>query len=118
MAVILDIEMPINCCDCPCCDKDSGWCQVTGKAIFIERPHNCPLVEVKHGHWVRWYEEQKDEYGETYIPHCKCSECNKEFNPVASLSIKFCSNCGVKMDEEIIGIIPYKPDDFESEVEQ
>ena len=51
------------------------------------------------GNWIRWYE---DIYYETYsehIPHCKCSNCNKEYDPYASRFIKYCSNCGARMEE-------------------
>lgn len=93
MAVILNIEMPINCYDCPCCDKDSGWCQVTGKAIFIERPHDCPLVEEKHGHWLN----SKSEIATDFECPVWCSECAHW----ADTQTPCCPNCGAIMDEEI-----------------
>ena len=91
MAVILNIEMPTNCLDCPCCDKDSGWCQVTGQAIFMERPHNCPLVEVRHGHWK----------GKPIAGYCTvfCSVCGTAFTHNSG-NFKFCPNCWAIMDEE------------------
>lgn len=59
------------------------------------------VQEVKHGHWIRWYEEQKNEYGEIFTPHYKCSECNKEFDITSSFSMETCPHCSAKMDEEV-----------------
>lgn len=54
----------------------------------------------KTGHWVRWYEEiQRGTHYTEDIPHCKCSECNKEYDPYVSRFIKYCSQCGAKMIE-------------------
>lgn len=53
----------------------------------------------KTGHWIRWYEKKGDERCVTYIPHCKCSVCNKEYDSYSSQFIKYCSECGAKMVE-------------------
>ena len=54
----------------------------------------------KTGHWIRWYEEVEHKTCTENIPHCKCSECNKEYNPYSSFFIKYCSQCGAKMEGE------------------
>lgn len=56
--------------------------------------------EQKTGHWKRWYEDNKDMCGERYmITHCQCSECDKEYDFYTTQFIKFCSNCGAKMEQ-------------------
>lgn len=55
-------------------------------------------VQVRHGHWVRWYEEVCDSFGVAYVPHCKCSECGMECDPYIANRMNYCSNCGVKLD--------------------
>lgn len=56
--------------------------------------------ERKKGKWIRWYETKEDETGTVYIPCCKCSECNTEYNPVRSKSVSFCCVCGADMRGE------------------
>ena len=52
--IVIDIDMPQNCCDCPCCQEVlDGYlfkyeCGVTKSDIDInsdERRENCPLKE-------------------------------------------------------------------------
>lgn len=65
--------------------------------------HTLPSVklqEPKTGHWVRWYEIIEEENCTIHDPHCKCSECDKEYDPYTSQFIKYCSNCGAKMIAE------------------
>ena len=50
------------------------------------------------GHWYKWYEEiKRDDKCTDYIPHCKCSECNKEYDAHIIQFINFCPNCGADM---------------------
>ena len=58
------------------------------------------LEKQKIGHWIRWYEEVEYKTCTEHIPHCKCSECNKEYDPHTSLFMKYCSYCGAKMEGE------------------
>lgn len=58
------------------------------------------LEKQKTGHWIRWYEEVEYKTCIENIPHCKCSECNKEYNPYTSNFIKYCPQCGAKMEGE------------------
>lgn len=55
--------------------------------------------EPETGHWIRWYEQKEYDWCVEYIPHCKCSECGKEYDPHSSLFIKYCNECGAKMEE-------------------
>ena len=54
----------------------------------------------KTGRWIRWYEviESADGKSTDHIPHCKCSECGKKYDPHSSQFIKYCNECGVKME--------------------
>ena len=54
-----------------------------GRASIIEEFKN-----QKTGHWIRWYETVEHKTCTENIPHCKCSECNKEYNPYTSNFIK------------------------------
>ena len=55
----------------------------------------------KIGRWIRWYEviESADGKSTEHIPHCKCSECGTEYDPHSSQFIKYCNECGAKMQE-------------------
>ena len=53
----------------------------------------------KMGHWIRWYEKKENDGYTENIPHCKCSECGKEYDPYSSQFIKYCNECGAKMQE-------------------
>ena len=55
--------------------------------------------EPKTGHWIRWDEQKENDYFIEHIPHCKCSECGKEYDSHSSQFIKYCNECGAKMVE-------------------
>lgn len=69
--------------------------------LAIEALNGLPSVtpQPKTGHWIRWYEQKEYDWGIDNIPHCKCSECGKEYDPHSSQFIKYCCECGVKMAE-------------------
>lgn len=56
----------------------------------------------KTGRWIRWYEviESADGKSTDHIPHCKCSECNCEYDAYSAQFIKYCQSCGAKMEVE------------------
>ena len=54
----------------------------------------------KIGHWIRWYERKENDGCIEHIPHCKCSECGKEYDPHSSQFVKYCNKCGAKMEVE------------------
>lgn len=70
---------------------------------FEEFVNKLPSVtpQPKIGRWIRWYEviESADGKSTDHIPHCKCSECGTEYEPHSSQFIKYCPNCGAKMEE-------------------
>ena len=56
---------------------------------------DCPLDDaepVKHGHWILTQDEQYE--------YCRCSECGYDTgeNWMIGSEIKYCANCGAKMD--------------------
>ena len=66
-------------------------------AMVINEPPVTPQQKI--GYWLRWYERKETEQYRENIPHCNCSECGKEYDPHSSQFIKFCSNCGARMQE-------------------
>lgn len=56
-------------------------------------------TQPKTGHWIRWYEGIDRGRCIDRIPHCKCSECGKEYDPHSSQFIKYCCECGARMFE-------------------
>lgn len=86
------VDKPETCSTIRYGDK---WCNEVYTIL------NAPTVDaapVRHGHWVRWYEEVYDSFGVAYVPHCKCSECGMEYDPYIANRTNYCSNCGVKLD--------------------
>ncbi len=53
----------------------------------------------KTGKWIRWYETIEQEHCTIHDPHCKCSECNQEYDPYIASLFNYCPNCGAKMQE-------------------
>ena len=68
---------------------------------YVEYIKNLPPVtpQQKYGKWIRWYEQKENDWCIENIPHCKCSECGKEYDPHSSQFIKYCNECGAKMQE-------------------
>ena len=66
----------------------------------IDRLQPVNPQELKTGHWIRWYEQKENDWYIDNIPHCKCSECGKEYDPHSSQFIKYCNECGAKMEVE------------------
>jgi hypothetical protein len=54
--------------------------------------------KAKVGKWVTWSEEIKCDGYTEYRTRCKCSECNTEYDGYFTHFIKYCSNCGAKME--------------------
>ena len=66
-------------------------------------PNPVDAVPVRHGHWVKWYEEVCDSFGVGYAPHYKCSECDTEYDQYDAMRMNYCPNCGVRLIEDIDG---------------
>ena len=67
---------------------------------LINKVDDLPPVtpQPKVGHWIRWYEQKENDGCIDHIPHCKCSECGKEYEPHSSQFVKYCNKCGAKME--------------------
>lgn len=78
---------------------NGAWNDAIGRAE-MEIEGLPPVNPQKTGHWIKWYETIDTDICTNYIPHCKCSECGKEYDPHSSQFIKFCNECGAKMEEE------------------
>lgn len=87
MSVILPIEIPKSCLDCPCHDGEYGVCNLTRKTIDDVRPNDCPIV--KHGYW-------KYLGGNWWL----CTVCGLEIEARKTPWQNYCPFCGAKMDEE------------------
>jgi hypothetical protein len=74
-----------------------------GQSFYCISPEDVetlpPVNPQPTGHWVRWYEQKENDGCIEHIPHCKCSECGKEYDPHSSQFIKYCNECGAKMAE-------------------
>lgn len=57
------------------------------------------MPKPKTAHWIRWYEQKETDWYIENTPHCKCSECGKEYDPHSSKFIKYCNECGAKIVE-------------------
>ena len=55
--------------------------------------------EPKTGYLIRWYEIIEREHLAIHDPHCKCSECDREYDPYSASLFNYCPNCGAKMQE-------------------
>lgn len=95
--VKIDMEMPTYCSDCPCHNGENGRCNITGETNFDKRPFDCPLKEVKHGHW---FVDERPESDREII----CSNCEQPIFKYHKIDFdyrpKYCPNCGAKMDKE------------------
>ena len=56
--------------------------------------------EQKTGRWVYWEESVAFALGTVEIPYCRCSECNVTQDIYQVATMKFCPNCGAKMERE------------------
>lgn len=85
------------------CWVNSGEYRYTNATYYLTRRIqgiSSVTPQPKTGHWIRWYEQKENDRCIEHIPHCKCSECGKEFNPHTSQFVKFCPNCGAEMEGE------------------
>lgn len=56
------------------------------------------VAPVIHAKLERWYEVKHKTYCEEHIPHSRCSNCLKEYEPYEAQFMRYCPNCGAKMD--------------------
>lgn len=51
--IIVGIEVPKNCFDCPCCNGENGYCQLRKDYVYGEVPRSCPIIPVpNHGRLI------------------------------------------------------------------
>ena len=106
MAVIIDMDKPDNCHDCPMCEASRlpFWCMALSEKLPFDRNEiyksiasDCPLKStadvqpVIHAKWIRHYAK----FGEGG-DHWKCSECGAEFE-CFDMDFEWCPRCGAKM---------------------
>lgn len=112
MLIHKTMKMPTSCLSCWIAPTCEVWVREKSKYKgYDDRLDECPLEEVKHGHWtiedIITYERS---YGGTlYEPVYKCSRCGRvtesyvrgdePIMPEDADFPKFCGNCGAKMDE-------------------
>ena len=68
------------------------------RSAFRSDVETAPAVKQKTGRWIRWVVPIEDKYGIEYEPHCKCSECDMEYEPYFTGVVKYCYRCGAKME--------------------
>ena len=59
------------------------------------------VAPVRHGRWITRMEVSETPYYRAYTPVWKCSECELDYDPGVCKQIKYCYNCGAKMEKEV-----------------
>ena len=94
MLIHKTMKMPTSCLSCWIAPTCEVWVREKSKYKgYDDRLDECPLEEVKHGHWIN----------KGFEP-TRCSVCGITVDaingiPWAIKSFKYCPNCGAKMDE-------------------
>ncbi|MBR2556283.1 MAG: hypothetical protein IKE94_15660 [Aeriscardovia sp.] len=112
----IDMGMPQNCAECPflydsdacyAVNKRNGrWLPLVINSASTEYKINqfpykekrvdwCPLMEVKHGKWIKADSQQ---YFRKHYPCFTCSECG--YRKDSQKKWNYCPNCGAKMDAD------------------
>ena len=70
--IILGMNLPEYCYDCPCHNGEHGYCQISKDYIMgVELPENCPLVAVPpHGDLIdrdAAYDKIAEQEGGNYV---------------------------------------------------
>lgn len=88
MLIHKTMKMPKSCLSCWIAPTCEVWVREKSKYKgYDERLDECPLEEVKHGHWEVVDETEPRRYG--------CSVCKR----LSWTEDNYCSYCGSKMDE-------------------
>ena len=97
MLIHKTMTMPTSCLSCWIAPTCEVWVREKSKYKgYDDRLDECPLEEVKHGHWV---EQEHEDW--KWSKEYRCSECGKYrlmTNPVGR-EWDYCPSCGAKMDE-------------------
>lgn len=103
MAVIIDMDMPKCCGDCPLLKSGYGHCELGIKIAFLsEKASDCPLksADIQPVIHAKWIDEREESL--------KCSNCKgwiyKPFiggsnERTKHYSPNYCAFCGARMDE-------------------
>ena len=102
--IMLDIEMPIDCIECPM--QSGGYCDVSTtagrrkvansveEALKNGKPDWCPISGEKTGRWI----EEKNFYGEIMCYTCSvCGNWKRIEGTPRDNGLYYCPNCGAKM---------------------
>lgn len=80
--------------------KELTVAQAVADAIaeYIKAIPASDVEPVRHAHWVKRMEERKGNGYEAFTPVWSCSDCGKDYDPATCSIIKYCFECGAKMD--------------------
>lgn len=93
MLIHKTMKLPTSCLSCWIAPTCEVWVAEKKKYKgYDNRLVNCPLEEVKHGHWIEANDISSSPFDA--MKRCLCSEC-REWGFVTI----YCPNCGAKMDE-------------------
>ena len=94
MLIHKTMKMPTSCLSCWIAPTCEVWVREKSKYKgYDDRLDECPLEEVKHGHWIMTNKEKTDR------PLPECSRCGWYVTKGGVLDFTYCPNCGAKMDE-------------------
>lgn len=97
MLIHKTMKMPTSCLSCWIAPTCEVWVREKSKYKgYDNRLENCPLEEVKHGHWIEV--QRLHETDHTAI--CECSLCGDTVWVYdGQRAWNYCPTCGAKMDE-------------------
>lgn len=81
------------------CEYDLGYW--SHNAEFQELIKEIPVADVepvRHAYWVKRMEHGVGRGYEVHTPIWSCSDCGRDYDPASCSIIKYCYNCGAKMD--------------------
>lgn len=97
MLIHKTMNLPTSCLSCWIAPTCEVWVAEKKKYKgYDNRLVNCPLEEVKHGHWI----EVQRIHEEDHTAICECSLCGDTVWVYdGQRAWNYCPNCGAKMDE-------------------
>ena len=97
MLIHKTMKMPTSCLSCWIAPTCEVWVREKSKYKgYDNRLENCPLEEVKHGHWI----EVQRIHEKDHTAICECSLCGDTVWVYdGQRAWNYCPHCGAKMDE-------------------